>query len=445
MLTYLRKKMKSIMIIVAIVFAGSMFYGIAATRWSGPRETAKGIAKVNGVIVDPYRYREVLGRLVRQFGEEVRPQDLAFVQNLAIGQTADFMLILSRAKKKVRVSRREIDSVIENIVKQQNFSSKKDLEKALKNMGMSMNKFRELMKEELLVQKMITKLRSEVKAAPDDLREVKASHILVSTESEAKELLAKIKKGENFASLAKKHSNDPGSAKKGGDLGYFATGNMVEPFEKAAFKLKVGETSDIVKTQFGYHIIKATDSRLRKFPGEEKDIEKAALAEKQEKVYRKWFFDIKSKAKIEIIDPELKGHDLRFKGMVEEAIEEYKKAIAKNPTNPYLYVFVGDSYATLEKTDLAIPEYEKAIKIEGGNPELYIILGDAYKKAGKKSQAVKQYKQASLVAADSKAMHERLLKIFEELKAWKEIKQEKVEIARIEKKEKFEKELKGEK
>lgn len=445
MLTYLRRKMKTIMIIVAIVFAGSMFYGIAATRWRGQTQKAKGIAKVNGVQVDPYRYREILGRLVRQFGEEVRPQDLSFIQNLAIGQTADFMLILSEAKKKVRVSRSEIDSVIENIVNQQGFSSKKDLENALKNIGIGMNKFRELMKEELLVQKMITKMRSEVKVTPEDLREVKASHILVSTEAEAKDLLAKIKKGEDFAALAKKYSNDPGSAKKGGDLGYFATGNMVETFEKAAFKLKVGEVSDVVKTQYGFHIIKLTDSRLRKFPGEEKDIEKAALAEKQEKTYRKWFFDIKSKAKIELIDPELRAHDLRFKGMAQEAVEEYKKAIAENPANPYLYVFLGDTYATLGKTDQAIPEYEKAVKIEGGNFELYIILAEAYKKAGKKAEAIKQYSKASLVAADSKALHERLLKIFQELKASKEIKQEKAEIARIEKKEKFEKELKEEK
>ena len=95
--------------------------------------------------------------------------------------------------------------------------------------------------------------------------------------------LHKILKGENFAALARAHSQDAGSAVKGGELGYFPTGMMVEPFEKAAFSLKVGEISEIVKSPFGFHIIKVTDSRLRKFAGKEADIEKAALAEKQEK------------------------------------------------------------------------------------------------------------------------------------------------------------------
>jgi tetratricopeptide (TPR) repeat protein len=296
----------------------------------------------------------------------------------------------------------------------------------------------------MMVQKMIAKVREGAKVTPDDLREVRARHILVTTEAEAKELLERVKKGEDFSLLAKKYSQDPGSAVKGGDLGYFATGMMVGPFEKAAFGMKVGEVSGLVKTAFGYHIIKVTDSRLKKFEGKEKDIEKAALAEKQEKAFRKWFSELKSKAKIEIISPELKGHDLRFKGRIWEAIQEYKKAISQNPVNPYLHIFLGDAYSTVGKGDLAISEYEKAISVEGGNLELYIILARAYEKAGKRDLALKQYKRASLVAGDNKAMHERMLKIFKELKAWDQVRREKAEIARIEKKEKFEKELRGE-
>ena len=356
----------------------------------------------------------------------------------------DFVLIQADAKKRVRISGREVDLALESIVKQEKLSSVKDLERALKRAGLSMRKFKDMIRDEMLVQKMVAKIRGEVKVTPDDLREVKASHILVTTEAEAREILEKIKRGEDFAALARKYSNDPGSAKKGGDLGYFSTGSMVEPFEKAAFGLKVTELSEPVKTPFGYHIVKVTDARLRKFTGEEKDIEKAALAEKQEKAFRKWFSELKSKAKVEIISPELKAHDLRFKGRIWEAIQEYKTAISQNPANPYLHVFLGDAYGTVGKSDLAISEYERAIAVEGGNLELYIILAKAYEKAGKKDLAIKQYKRASLVAGDNKAMHEHLLKIFEELKAWDQVKREKAEIARIEKKEKFEKELSGE-
>ncbi|MFA5527486.1 MAG: peptidylprolyl isomerase [Peptostreptococcales bacterium] len=98
--------------------------------------------------------------------------------------------------------------------------------------------------------------------------EVKASHILVTKEEEAKEILAKIEAGEDFAELAKEHSID-GSAANGGDLGYFVQEKMVVPFGLAAFALEPGETSDIVQSQFGYHIIKSFDKRTRQIELEE--------------------------------------------------------------------------------------------------------------------------------------------------------------------------------
>jgi len=88
--------------------------------------------------------------------------------------------------------------------------------------------------------------------------EITASHILVKTEKEAKEILSELKKGKDFAELAKEKSIDTVSARQGGSLGSFPRGAMVPEFEKAAFSLKVGEISPIVKSEFGYHIIKVT-------------------------------------------------------------------------------------------------------------------------------------------------------------------------------------------
>jgi peptidyl-prolyl cis-trans isomerase C len=88
---------------------------------------------------------------------------------------------------------------------------------------------------------------------------IKCSHILVKKHSEALQILDRIKKGESFADLARQLSIDRGSGKRGGDLGFFGRGQMVKPFEEAAFKLKKGElTNEPVRTQFGYHIIKRT-------------------------------------------------------------------------------------------------------------------------------------------------------------------------------------------
>lgn len=85
---------------------------------------------------------------------------------------------------------------------------------------------------------------------------IKCSHILVKKQSEALEILEKIKGGEKFGKLARDLSIDTGSAKRDGSLGYFGRGMMVKPFEEAAFKLQIGQVSEPVKTEFGYHIIK---------------------------------------------------------------------------------------------------------------------------------------------------------------------------------------------
>jgi peptidyl-prolyl cis-trans isomerase C len=97
-------------------------------------------------------------------------------------------------------------------------------------------------------------------------KEVRARHILVDTESKAKDLAKQAKGGTDFAKLASKNSIGP-SAQRGGDLGYFTAGEMVKPFSDVAFKLKKGEVSATpVKTQFGWHIIKVEDVRTRKVP-----------------------------------------------------------------------------------------------------------------------------------------------------------------------------------
>ena len=95
--------------------------------------------------------------------------------------------------------------------------------------------------------------------------EVHARHILVPTEDEAKAILAQLKGGADFAALAKEKSKDPGAA-EGGDLGYFTKEQMVPEFAEVAFKLGKGQLSDPVKTQFGWHIIKVEDKRVRPTP-----------------------------------------------------------------------------------------------------------------------------------------------------------------------------------
>src|SRR3989454_9639408 len=97
-------------------------------------------------------------------------------------------------------------------------------------------------------------------------QEVRARHILVETEDEAKAVKAELDKGADFAELAKKKSKDPG-ASDGGDLGFFTKEQMVPEFSTVAFALEPGKISDPVKSQFGWHIIKVEEKRSRQAPG----------------------------------------------------------------------------------------------------------------------------------------------------------------------------------
>lgn len=129
-------------------------------------------------------------------------------------------------------------------------------------------------------------------------KEYKARHILVATETEAKDIIAELGKGANFEKIAKEKSTDPGSKDKGGDLGWFSPGGMVKPFSDATVALKkTGVTQTPVQTQFGWHVIKLEDIRTAQPPAYDKvkdGIQKQLQQQKLEKV----LVDLRSKAKI---------------------------------------------------------------------------------------------------------------------------------------------------
>ncbi|OGP98370.1 MAG: hypothetical protein A2026_00390 [Deltaproteobacteria bacterium RBG_19FT_COMBO_46_12] len=147
----------------------------------------------------------------------------------------------------------------------------------------------------------------EESKSPD---EVRASHILLKTREEADMVLKKVKQGAKFEDLAKKFSMDPGSKDSGGDLGFFSQGMMVPEFDAVAFKLKVGDVSDIVQSRFGFHIIKVLEKKEGKQKSVEEskpEIEKKLLAKKRKDTFDTLVSDLKSKAKISINNDLLLG------------------------------------------------------------------------------------------------------------------------------------------
>ena len=204
------------------------------------------------------------------------------------------------------------------------------------------------LKKRLIVESFLKKkVEVESKVSDEDLKkfyeqnkdkfksgeQIKASHILVKTEKEAKDVLAKIKAGGNFEELAKSSSVDSSSA-KGGDLGWFGKGSMVPAFEKAALALKEGQTSDVVKSDFGFHIIKLTGKRpagIRPLEEVKEQIKGAIMPTKQQEVFQKIKDELKKTAKITIKEDVLNS----VSGKKEEPKADDKKpAEAVKPTAP---------------------------------------------------------------------------------------------------------------
>jgi parvulin-like peptidyl-prolyl isomerase len=121
-----------------------------------------------------------------------------------------------------------------------------------KNASFGEPAFRRLFESSIYRTKLQDALAEEV---PLTAEHVHARHILVQTEEEAKKVLERLQAGEDFAALAKELSLDTGTKEDGGDLGWFPRGQMVTEFEDAAFALQPGQTSDLVQTSYGYHII----------------------------------------------------------------------------------------------------------------------------------------------------------------------------------------------
>ena len=133
------------------------------------------------------------------------------------------------------------------------------------------------------------------KDTPKTEEQVWARHILVDTEAEAKSILNFLKAGGDFATFAKTSSKDTGSGANGGDLGWFGKGQMIPEFEAAAFKMKVGEISEPIKTQYGYHIIQVLGH-------ENRPLTATQYEQAKQKVFEDWLTAARAATKVTTFD-----------------------------------------------------------------------------------------------------------------------------------------------
>jgi peptidyl-prolyl cis-trans isomerase C len=253
-----------------------------------PAQLPGVVARVNGEAIDKAEFEKAVKSIEDRNGSSVPADQRDRVYRSVLDQMIGYKLLLQETKaRNLAVSDTDIDSRIAQIRGQ--FPSEEAFRQTLDQQHITIERLRDDARSEMLVTKMLqTEIESKLSVKPEQVVEfyqknpdkfmqgerVRASHILISVpakadaaarqaaKTKAAGILDEVRAGKDFAALAKQYSEDPGSAQNGGDLNFFERGQMVPPFDEAVFAMTTpGQTSELVETPFGYHIIKLTDKQ----------------------------------------------------------------------------------------------------------------------------------------------------------------------------------------
>ncbi len=257
----------------------------------------EAVAMVNGEEISTAAYQEELTRalysVTAQYGVDWNSPDnrslLPSFQEQILDQVIYRILLRQLADREgVSASAEEVEAEIGSIRAQMEVDpSFVDWDSFLAENNLTEELVRTLVADDLLRQGLM-----ENHGGPRSAEHVWASHILVETEETGQEVLDKLAAGEDFAALAAEYSTDPGSADQGGDLGWFPQGMMVPEFEEAAFALEPGETSGLVQSDFGFHIIQVHEK-------EEREMDADLYAQQQQQQFQAWYETQQAEASIE--------------------------------------------------------------------------------------------------------------------------------------------------
>ena len=262
------KRLFSLILVLAV--AASLITGCGIIKVNPAAKNDTTIAIVNGENIKKAEFDKTFEvfkvQYEQQYGADIWNQDMNGKKFLDVAkeQLLDKLIENKLQQKKavemgIKVTDEEVNTEISNARKY--FDTEDKFNEFLKGQNMTLDFFKQTIKEDLINTKVKDALTKNVAVNDQDTKEyydahqdefvkVKASHILLDTEEEAKKILERVKAGEDFGKLAKEFSKDPSAKTNGGDLGYFGPGTMVEPFESTAFSMKPGQISEIVNTQF---------------------------------------------------------------------------------------------------------------------------------------------------------------------------------------------------
>ncbi len=303
-------------IIAALVLALAGTAAAVAVTLGMQRGTGVA-ATVNGEVIYANDLAREVAAIAKQYNIDLNSEDgkkqRAEINKIVLDQVIEQRLILQEARRLgAEATDQQIDQAMTNI--KGNFPTAAAFETALAQRGLTETDLRGRLRTTLVIQNVTAKVskatvsETEIvkqfeanRAQYDKAEQVRVRHILVESEAEARFVLARLNRGEKFADLARQLSKDPGSKDQGGDLGFVGKGQLVAEFERAAFALQPGQSSPIVKTQYGYHIIQLIERKAAQpatLDQVRDEIRRQLLSKKQEADFQAWLKQLKAKAKI---------------------------------------------------------------------------------------------------------------------------------------------------
>ena len=286
---------------------------LAGCGGGGSGEVASGsVASVDGQEISQEQFDALLQQAKRSYTSQKRQfpkagtDEYKTLKNQAVQYLVQREEFAQEAEKLgVTISDADIDKRLEQIKKQYFGNSKKRYDEQLKQQGLTETQVREDIRAQLVSEKIFKKVSSDVNVTEADVKKYyeqnksqygtpeqrDVAHILVKKKELADKLYKQVTGGANFATLAKRYSQDPGSKKLGGKL-TISKGQTVGPFDKMAFKLKTGQISQPVHTDFGYHIIKALGpikaAKTTAYKQVQASIKQQLLQQKRNEAMTKW-------------------------------------------------------------------------------------------------------------------------------------------------------------
>lgn len=323
-----RSRRRDLMILLILALLMLMAWGVRSQPAGG--SGADVAAKVNGVPITRLELNRSFQAHVQVPYSSVQEDPRAKeVLRQILDNLIDRELLLQRAKSlKMGVPAQQVDTQMQQLL--QRFPSKEALDQALAAQNLTLDSVKKDVESQLLRQQLVKKeILDKVNVSAGDVQtfydknkdkyveeeQVRARHILikvppeVSPTDEAKlkgkadDALKRAKQGEDFAGLATELSDD-GSKENGGDLGFFPRGRMVPAFEEVAFTLQPGQTSEVVRSQFGYHIIKVEDrktGRALAFDEAKSQVKDDLTQQHTYERYQQYMAGLRSKAKVEVL------------------------------------------------------------------------------------------------------------------------------------------------